>query len=73
MHRTLKRETARPPEADHGAQQARFDGWRREFNRERPHEALGQRTPASLYAPSARPFPAQVPGPQYPGTCSCAG
>ena len=36
MHKTLKRESARPPEADHVAQQARFDAWRAEFNCERP-------------------------------------
>jgi putative transposase len=41
MHRTLKAETARPPAATPRAQQARFDRWRREFNTERPHEALG--------------------------------
>ena len=67
MHRTLKRETARPPQADHPAQQQRFDGWRREFNQERPHEAIGMVTPASLYVPSPRPLPAVIPGPQYPG------
>jgi hypothetical protein len=29
----------------------------REYNDERPHEALGQATPASRYAPSPRPYP----------------
>ena len=67
MHRTMKRETARPPAADHPAQQARFDGWRAEFNTERPHEAIGQRTPASVYVPSARPWPAVLPAPEYAG------
>jgi transposase InsO family protein len=67
MHKTLKRETARPPEADHKAQQARFDTWRAEFNHERPHEALGQNPPASLYSASPRPLPAGLPDPGYPG------
>ena len=67
MHKTLKRETARPPERDHQAQQARFDAFQSEFNRERPHEALGQETPASLYRPSPRPLPKTLPGPNYPG------
>jgi transposase InsO family protein len=67
MHKTLKRETARPPEADHEAQQARFDTWRAEFNQERPHEALEMKTPASLYVPSPRPLPSQLPEPCYPG------
>ena len=67
MHKTLKRETARPPEKDHAAQQARFDAWRDEFNQERPHQALGQKTPASLYASSPRPLPSRLPEPDYPG------
>ena len=67
MHKTLKRETARPPQKDHKAQQARFDAWRAEFNDERPHEALGQQTPGSLYTPSSRPLPKTLPAPVYPG------
>src|SRR4029079_10832145 len=57
MHRTLKRETARPPAATRAAQQQRFRRFRVEYNHERPHEALGQRVPAELYIPSARPYP----------------
>src|SRR5512137_613003 len=49
MHRTLKAETTRPPAATPAAQQARFDRWRREFNTERPHEALGMQRPAERY------------------------
>lgn len=60
MHRTLKAETARPPRATRRAQQRAFDAWRREYNEERPHEALGQRPPASVYAPSPRPYPSRV-------------
>ena len=67
MHKTLKRETARPPEVDHVAQQARFDAWRTEFNHERPHEALQMKTPASLYLPSPRALPTKLPEPEYPG------
>ncbi|MBK6922874.1 MAG: transposase [Deltaproteobacteria bacterium] len=48
MHRTLKRETARPPSSNHAAQQRRFDAFRRRFNDERPHEALGDATPGSI-------------------------
>jgi len=57
MHLTLKRDTASPPAASRRAQQRRFDLWRREFNIERPHEALANKPPASLYVPSARPYP----------------
>jgi putative transposase len=56
MHRTLKAETTRPPAATPAAQQARFDRWRREFNAERPHEALGMQRPAERYRPSARRY-----------------
>lgn len=67
MHRTLKQETARPPAADGAAQQNRFDRFRQDYNQQRPHEALGQRTPAELYTRSARAYPGRVPEPEYPG------
>jgi putative transposase len=38
------------------AEQRRFDRFRREFNVERPHEALGNATPASIYTPSLRRY-----------------
>jgi putative transposase len=37
------------------------------YNNQRPHEALGQRTPASLYAPSPRPYPDRINEPSYGG------
>ena len=48
MHRTLKAHTARPPAASLRAQQRRFDAFRAEFNRERPHEALQMSVPQEL-------------------------
>jgi transposase InsO family protein len=66
MHRTLKAEACRPPQGALAAQQRRFDAFRREYNEERPHEALGQCTPASRYAPSPRPYPTRVPPLEYP-------
>ena len=66
MHRTLKRETAIPSKANLAAQQRRFDQFRQEFNNERPHEALGQETPASFYKPSPRPLPSKLPPIEYP-------
>ena len=65
MHRTLKAATSRPPAASAAEQQARFDAFRRHYNHERPHEALGQRPPAALYAPSPRALPARVADPWY--------
>jgi putative transposase len=67
MHRTLKRETARPPRGNLAAQQSRFNEFRREYNEDRPHEALDQETPASLYRPSPRQLPRKLPPIEYPG------
>jgi transposase InsO family protein len=66
MHKTLKAETARPPGVSMRSQQFRFNRFIQEFNTERPHEALDQETPGSLYRSSARPFPARLPLPEYP-------
>ncbi len=67
MHRTLKAEATRPPSRNLQAQQTRFNAFRREYNTERPHEALNQETPASAYAPSRRALPATLPPIEYPG------
>src|SRR5271169_596629 len=65
MHRTLKQETASPPAANRRAQQRAFDRFRREYNDERPHEALDLETPSAVYTPSARAYPVRVPEPEY--------
>jgi len=65
VHRTLNQETATPPAASVAAQQERFDASRAVYNNERPHEALGQQTPALLYEPSPRPYPDRVEHPHY--------
>jgi transposase InsO family protein len=67
MHRTLKQETARPPAEDHQAQQRRFDHFCHVYNHERPHESLGQQTPATVYQLSERIFPSRLPKIEYPG------
>jgi transposase InsO family protein len=66
FHRVLKRETACPPAGSHGAQQRRFAAFVREYNYDRPHEALHQEPPATRYTPSPRPLPPRVPPPEYP-------
>jgi transposase InsO family protein len=53
-HLTLKQEATRPPGMNSLQQQARFDGFVREFNNERPHEALAMKTPAEMYSASSR-------------------
>jgi len=65
MHRTLKAETARPPRSNLKEQQRAFDAFRKEYNTDRPHEALGQRPPATVYISSARPYPDSVPEVEY--------
>ena len=65
MHRTLKAETAKPPKQDLFAQQEAFDLWRREYNEVRPHEALGQKPPATYYERSLRCYPEEAPDPKY--------
>src|SRR5207302_1893288 len=65
MHRTLKAETSRPPAATEAEQQLRFDHFRRYFNRQRPHEALGQTPPAEHYVASQRRYPNQLGDPWY--------
>lgn len=66
MHRTLKEEAITPPRATPRAQQRAFDRFRREYNHERPHEALGQVPPGEIYVPSLRPFPFRLPEIEYP-------
>ena len=69
FHSVLKAETARPPAATAAAQQRRFGRFCREYNHERPHEALANDVPASCYQPSSRPLPRQLPALEYPGHC----
>jgi len=60
MHWTLKQETALPPRSSLELQQLAFENFKREYNYERPHEALKNRTPSQLYKPSNRSFPDKI-------------
>jgi len=66
MHRTLKAETTKPPARTCQAQQHRFDAFREEYNRLRPHEALGLTPPIRHYHASERPYPTRLPPLAYP-------
>ena len=57
MHLTLAQETAWPPRANLKAQQRAFDRFRKEYNDDRPHQALGGNVPADYYEPSKRTLP----------------
>jgi transposase InsO family protein len=67
-HRSLGREALRRLDLAQpdGAVQAGLDGWRAEYNGVRPHEALGNATPASRWHASERSRPARVPPVTYP-------
>jgi putative transposase len=66
LHLTVKQETASPPAATLRQQQRRFNSFRKLFNEERPHEALGQTPPAQHYRPPAvRPYTGRLREPEY--------
>ena len=65
LHRTLKAETASPPQATRRRQQRAFDAFRQTYNDERPHEALGHQPHARRYHPSFRSYHTQVSAPEY--------
>lgn len=49
MHRTLKAETTKPSGKNQLNQQEKFNHFRKVYNDERPHEALGMKVPSNLY------------------------
>src|ERR671937_801521 len=65
MHLTLKKEATRPAGANILQQQGKFDAFLKEFNQERPHEALAMKCPAEIYSASCRPYRG-IPEPHYP-------
>jgi len=64
MHGTLKRACA--PQANLYAQQRAFERFRRDYNTERPHQALKGHTPRMHYNASPRPYPSRLPDLAYP-------
>ncbi len=65
MHRTLK-EAIGEPARNLRQQQAVLDKFRRQYNEERPHEALDFAVPAARYRPSSREWSERLPEPmQY--------
>jgi transposase InsO family protein len=67
FHLTLKHDVVAKPRSSLRAQQRAFNEYRTEFNFERPHEALDNKTPSEAYVPSPRPYPSSLPVVEYPG------
>lgn len=65
MHLSLKRATTRPSARNLLQQQERFEHFKHEYNFERPHEALGMKTPSEVWAKPKRTLPGQLPEPDY--------
>ena len=66
MHGTLKNETANPPQLTLEEQSMQFKEFRNYYNHVRPHEAIGQKTPGSIYQPSPRVWNGVLKAPEYP-------
>lgn len=65
MHQTLKSEIANPPESNLEKQKKKLEEFREHYNFIRPHEALGQKTPGSIYQPSSREWTGVLRPPEY--------
>ena len=67
FHRSLKAEVINGAGfADLAQAQLAFERWRGVYNHQRPHDALGLRTPAHRYEPSPRPMPGVLAPIEYP-------
>lgn len=66
FHLTLKNETIRPAKSSIRAQQLAFTRFQREYNFERPHEALDDLVPGEIYVPSPRKPPRCLGEMEYP-------
>jgi len=66
LHGTLKRDACEPPASNRRAQQRCFDAFRNIYNNERPHEAIGDVAPGTIYRSSPRAYPARLSEIAYP-------
>jgi len=61
LHRTLKEYVCNPVAWTLASQQRKMEYFRQEYNEQRPHEALKQKTPSECYESSTREYPEKVP------------
>jgi transposase InsO family protein len=66
MHRALKADVAKAPQANLKLQQVSHDKFVNDYNYLRPHEALKMQVPADIYVSSPRPYPLILPELPYP-------
>jgi transposase InsO family protein len=65
FHKTLNAEAVHPPQTSLLKQQQVFDAFREDYNFERPHEGIQNRTPSDVYRASPRAFPRRLAGFEY--------
>jgi putative transposase len=66
FHGCYQREVVAAGARDRRAMQRRSNRWLAHYNQQRPHEALGQRTPIQVYRLSHRHYPHMLPPLAYP-------
>jgi transposase InsO family protein len=65
LHLTLLQDTAKPPARSLRQQLERFKDFQRIYNEERPHQALGNDTPAEHYSVAPRAWDGILRAPEY--------
>jgi transposase InsO family protein len=65
LHRVYATETLKPAAASLQGQRIRTQRWMRQYNHQRPHQALGMRVPAQCYRRSPRKLPDRFKHWQY--------
>ncbi len=65
FHLTLKQEVANPPKETIALQIQAMRQFHEEYNFDRPHEALGMKTPASCYQASSKAWDGVLRSPEY--------
>jgi transposase InsO family protein len=71
MHRDISESMQSTPAPSRELQQRLLDKWRQEFNRVRPHQALGGKTPAEVYESTPKSAAPILPMVSQPGHREC--